>query len=52
MKRSVLIVSPAAYASQGPPSSKKEDVCGNNSLGAGSCLAHSNNFGVMAGART
>ena len=51
--RSVLIVSPTAYASQGPPPSKKKEVCGKKtSLGAGYGLARSNNFGVMAGART
>lgn len=54
MKRSVLIVSVSSVAQsgQGPPSSKKEDLC-SNPLGAGrDGLARSNNFGVMAGART
>lgn len=53
--RSVLIVSVSSVAQsgQGPPSStKKEEVCSKNSLGAGcSSLARLDNFGVMARAR-
>ena len=54
MQRSKLILIPSvAQGGQGPPPSKKEEVCGKKtSLGAGYGLARSNNFGVMAGART